>query len=113
LPSGIFGEGCTSVGDRILQLTYKNEIWLQYDNSMGGFDLIEEDKHKTWPSHEGWGLSHDENFIYGSDGTEAIYVFRPDQLEIPVKAISVVDEYGNPIWMVNELEVVGNFIYAN
>lgn len=59
-------------------MTYKNRIWLKYDNSKYGFEAIEESRHEKCPLWEGWGLTHDKNYLYASDGSDTIYVFLPN-----------------------------------
>lgn len=61
---------------------------------------------------EGWGLTHDNRYLYSSDGTHNIYKIDPDTFTV-VDSIQVTDTYGNQLEYINELEMVGNYIYAN
>lgn len=62
---------------------------------------------------EGWGLTHDDNYLYSSDGTDLIYVIEPSTFKI-VSSIQVYDEYPDKsVEFINELEHVNGFIYAN
>ena len=62
---------------------------------------------------EGWGLSHDSEYIYASDGTDNIHVIDPTDFK--VKSQIKVRDISNksPIYYLNELEIVGDFIYSN
>lgn len=60
--------------------------------------------------NEGWGLTHDENYMYASDGTEKI--FKLDANFNIVETITV-NYNGEPQVYINELEKVGEYIYAN
>jgi len=64
----------------------------------------------TWP-YDGWGMTNDgKNIILGTGGS-VLYFVDPENFKI-LNQISVTDNYG-PVSMVNELEYVNNFIYAN
>ena len=56
---------------------------------------------------EGWGLTHDDEKMYASDGTPHIYVIRPDTFTVE-KTLSVSDSNGRYIDRLNELEFIGN-----
>ncbi|MGB4775785.1 MAG: glutaminyl-peptide cyclotransferase, partial [Daejeonella sp.] len=65
----IFAEGITIIGDKILQLTYKENIGFVYD--LKTFKLLEQ-FNCQYP-REGWGLASDAEKIYNSDGSNNIY----------------------------------------
>jgi len=101
-----FGEGITIIGDKIYQLTWKNKIGFIYDRTT--FDLI-----KTWSYNtEGWGLTHDENSLIVSDGSEYIYFYDIQNPERLVRKITVIDN-GIKLKKLNELEYIDGEIYAN
>ena len=60
---------------------------------------------------EGWGMTHDEKFIYQTDGTEKIWKMDPTTLEM----IDYINVYsGNAkIKSINELEWINGLIYSN
>jgi glutamine cyclotransferase len=101
-----FGEGSTILGDKIYQLTYKNQKGFVYDAAT--FEQIRE---FNFANQEGWGLTNDGANLIMSDGTDIITYLNPDNFEI-IKQISVKYK-GKPQYNINELEYVDKFIYAN
>jgi glutamine cyclotransferase len=102
----IFGEGITIFKDKIYQLTWQSHKVYKYDignieKPVNTFD---------WP-YEGWGLTHDTASLIISDGSSNIYFVDPETFKIK-STISVRDE-GGPVNMLNELEYVNGFIFAN
>ena len=107
LARNFFGEGLTIVDDRVLQLTYREGTGFIYDktslNRIGTFAYPQ--------SKEGWGLCHNDEFVYLSDGTERIWRLDPGTLEV-VDYIEVYHNKGKVVG-INELEWVDGKIYAN
>lgn len=101
-----FGEGITILNDKIFQLTYKKKKGFVYD--LSSFKKLEE---FTFDSDEGWGLTNDGKNLIMSDGTSKITYLDPVSFTT-VKQIEVSNQYG---WvdMINELEYVDGYIYAN
>lgn len=101
-----FGEGITILNNKIYQLTYTTKIGFIYDattyKKLGEF---------TIPSAEGWGMTTDGTYLIMSDGTNKLTYLDPNNLQV-VKIISVT-ENGYARDMLNELEFVDGFIYAN
>ncbi|RRO13537.1 glutaminyl-peptide cyclotransferase [Flavobacteriaceae bacterium 14752] len=102
-----FGEGLTILNDKIYQLTWREGEGLIYD--VNSFEVL--DKFRYDKSEEGWGLCHDENYIYKSDGTDKIWRLNPETLEEidyiqPTTHNSISEK-------LNELEYVNGKIYAN
>ncbi len=107
LANQYFGEGLTILGDKIFQLTWRENT---------GFIYQLKDLEKTGTfvynnSKEGWGLCNDGTKIYKSDGTEKIWTLNADNLSEE----SYIEIYTNSsvIDNVNELEWVDGKIYAN
>ncbi|MFC5282564.1 glutaminyl-peptide cyclotransferase [Pedobacter alpinus] len=102
-----FAEGMTVIGDKIIQLTYKEKVGFEYDKAT--FKLL-----KTFPYNhaaEGWGLTFDGETVYNTDGSNRI--FRLDKnTYMPKGIIEVYDEKG-PVTGLNELEWIDGKIYAN
>jgi glutamine cyclotransferase len=101
-----FGEGSTILGDKIYQLTYKNQKGFVYNATT--FEKIREFQ---FSSKEGWGMTNDGANLIMSDGTDKITYLNPENFEIK-KQISVKYQ-GQPQYNINELEYVAGFIYAN
>lgn len=102
-----FAEGITVVGDKIIQLTYKERVILEYDKNT--FELL-----KTYPynhANEGWGLTFDGQTIYNTDGSNKIFKLNKTTYQ-PEGFIEVFDDKG-PVVSLNELEWVEGKIYAN
>ena len=101
-----FGEGIVFFNDKLYQLTYKNNIGFIYDaksfKQLGTF-------HYSNP--EGWSLTTDGTNIIMDDGTDKLTYLSPENLQ-PIKTLSVT-ENGIPVNMLNELEYIKGFIYAN
>ncbi len=100
-----FGEGITVVNDSIYMLTWKHEIALIYD--IETFDLVANISY----SGEGWGLCFDGTHLVMSNGTSEL-TFR-DPSDLSVISIIKVSEGGTEVDLLNELECVGEVIYAN
>ena len=100
-----FGEGITIFGDRIYQLTYRSKTGFVYDKET--FELLREFKYPT----EGWGLTHDGEYLIMSDGTPMLYFLDPNSLE-RVHKVMVLEDNKAVYWL-NELEYVEGQIYAN
>lgn len=106
LPSTLFGEGLTSIDNRLIQLTWKSGSGFIYDKD--SFEVI---RQFVYPSTEGWGLTHDENCLIMSDGSAYLTFFDADTTEV-ISHILVNDD-GKPIHFLNELEYVEGKIMAN
>ncbi|NBC58142.1 MAG: glutaminyl-peptide cyclotransferase [Bacteroidetes bacterium] len=107
LKNHYFGEGLTVIDDKIYQLTWREGEGLIYD--INSFEVI--DKFRYNKSEEGWGLCHDENYVYKSDGTDKIWRLDPQTLQEidyiqPTTHQSISEK-------LNELEYVDGKIYAN
>lgn len=100
-----FGEGVTTFGDRIIQLTWLSNTGFVYDKT--SFELLETFFYPT----EGWGITHDGAKLIMSDGTAAIHFLDPVSFE-NLGSISVFDENG-PVVRLNELEYIDGEIWAN
>jgi len=101
-----FGEGITILNNKVYQLTYKTKIGFIYDlktfKKIGSFE---------YSNGEGWGLTHNNEHIIMSDGTEKLTFLDTVSLK-PVKTLEVRDEDG-AVAEINELEYVDGFIYTN
>ncbi len=103
----IFAEGITIIGDKILQLTYKENIGFVYD--LKTLKLLKQ--FACQYPREGWGLCFDGKNVYNSDGTNTIYFLNKDTYQ-QEGSIEVYDQNG-PVQKLNELEYIDGKIYAN
>tara|TARA_R110002167_G_scaffold324819_1_gene530934 strand:+ start:380 stop:1414 length:1035 start_codon:yes stop_codon:yes gene_type:complete len=107
LADSYFGEGLTILNDKIYQLTWQEGTGFVYD--FHTFKKI--DSFKYGKSKEGWGLTHNNNIIYKSDGTEKIWLLNPETL-IEQGNIQVYTNKGKIVG-INEMEWIDGKIYAN
>ena len=101
----VFGEGAARVDDRIVQLTWTEQVAWVYDAA--SFDSIGQFVYAT----EGWGLTHDGSRFIMSDGTATLY-FRDLNSFVEIGRVTVRDENG-PVTMLNELEFINGRVFAN
>lgn len=105
LPEAFFGEGITTDGKKIVQLTWRSRKGFVYD--LETFAPLSEFSYPT----EGWGITYDgRNFIM-SDGSATLYFLDPRKLN-EVGRLEVYDDKG-PVPRLNELEYVKGEIFAN
>lgn len=105
LPGPLFGEGVTVLGNKIYQLTWKDQKGFVYNFS--DFKLLKEFSYMI----AGWGLTNDGENLIVSDGSSTIYFWNPETLK-EVKRISVQDNTGMRNNL-NELEFINGYIFAN
>lgn len=106
LGNDIFAEGVTVFRDTVYQLTWQNHEVYIYDakNGMKKIGTL------PWSS-EGWGITHDSSQLIISEGSDKLYFVTPGTLKLK-SVLSVRDSYG-PVNNLNELEMIGGYIYAN
>lgn len=102
-----FGEGMTVIGNKIIQLTYREKVGFVYDKAT--FKKISEFSYTT--GREGWGLAFDGEKVLNTDGSNTIFFLNKDTYQ-KIGSIDVFDNKG-PIQNLNELEVIDGKIYAN
>lgn len=101
-----FGEGITIFNNRIFQLTYKTKIGFVYEKeNMALVDSF------SFESTEGWGMTHDEQNLIMSNGTNVLTYINPVTYKT-VKKIQVYDDK-EPVLYLNELEYSEGYIFAN
>ena len=100
-----FGEGSIAVGDDIFYLTWKSKKAFIYSRKpfakKGEFVI---------PT-EGWGLTYWRNTLLMSNGSSDLLQIALGGFYV-VGSISVTDG-GHPVKLLNELEIVGDTLYAN
>jgi glutamine cyclotransferase len=105
LPFEYFGEGLTLLDGKLYQLTWQHQKGFIYDPVT--FQKIGEFNYHG----EGWGLTHDGQFLILSDGTNRLRFIDPATFQVK-KIISVTDR-GAPVNQLNELEYARGEILAN
>jgi glutamine cyclotransferase len=100
-----FGEGITIIDDKIYQITYQSNKGFVYD--IKTMDIVKEFTYAT----EGWGLTHNEEHLIMSDGSNKLYFLDKETFERK-KEMEVYDNIG-PVYMINELEYINGEIWAN
>ncbi len=105
LPAQFFGEGITILNNKIYQLTWQNNIGFVYD--LTTFKKLKEFNY----SNEGWGLTHNNQQLIMSDGTDKLHFL--DTLTLSITKSLNVSYNGKPVTALNELEYMDGFIYAN
>jgi glutamine cyclotransferase len=107
LDSQYFGEGITIFNNKVYQLTWQSLVGFVYNAD----NLIKEKSFNYSRKIEGWGLTHDDKYLYQSDGTEKIWKLDPETL----KDVDYINIYTNTskIKAVNEMEWIDGKIYAN
>ena len=100
-----FGEGLALVHDQLIQLTWQENTVFVYQAS--SFDQTGTFAYET----EGWGLCYDGARLVMSDGTSTL-TFRDPETFDPT-GTTVVQLEGTPLAKLNELECVGDRVYAN
>ncbi|MFW5692026.1 MAG: glutaminyl-peptide cyclotransferase [Chloroflexota bacterium] len=105
LSDDYFAEGLALVDDRLIQLTWRESTAFVYNA-----ETFEQIGTFTYEG-EGWGLCYDGAYLYMSDGTAVIDQRDPDTFEL-IQSFQV-NNAGEPVVYLNELECVGDDIYAN
>jgi len=105
LPSNLFGEGLALASNKLVQLTWHEGVALTYDlaslTKNGQFSY----------SGEGWGLCFDGTQFVQSDGSQRL-IFR-DPASFAITRQVAVTQHDKPVMSINELECVGDSVYAN
>ncbi|WP_165164480.1 glutaminyl-peptide cyclotransferase [Corynebacterium qintianiae] len=100
-----FGEGLTRAGDDLWQLTWQDGVAMRRDAG-----TLEELGRTTYAG-EGWGVCSRQGEVILSDGTSQLR--RMDPASFAERERFTVTLDGQPVQHLNELECVGDDIYAN
>ncbi len=100
-----FGEGSIAVGDDIFYLTWKSKKAFIYSRKPFAF------KSEFRIPTEGWGLTYWKNALLMSNGSSELLQIALGSFNV-VGVIPVTDG-GFPLKLLNELEMVGDTLYAN
>jgi glutamine cyclotransferase len=105
LEDSFFAEGLARINDQLYQLTWQKGQAFVYD--LKTFTKVKTFQYEV----DGWGLCSDGTNLYMSDGSAALYQRNPDTFKI--ENTLQVKSGESPINCLNELECVGDSIYAN
>ena len=105
LGADYFGEGLAQVDRDLIQLTWQEGTAFVYDAS--SFDEKGTFDYET----EGWGLCYDGEALVMSDGSSTLTLRDPSTFEV-LRRVQVQNS-GEPLSSLNELECVGERVYAN
>ncbi len=102
-----FGEGMTIYNNKVYWLTWKARKGFVYDletfKHIGEFDYNH--------SNQGWGLTHNENELIKSDGTNNIWFLNADNQNEKRNIQVYTNKYA--VDNLNEIELIDGKIYAN
>jgi glutamine cyclotransferase len=93
------------VDDRLIQITWQEGIALVYDRATF------RPRGVYFYDGEGWGLCYDGESLYMSDGSDVLTRRAADDFSV-IDSIHVTFQ-GEPVVRLNELECVGDSVYAN
>jgi glutaminyl-peptide cyclotransferase len=105
LPDEYFGEGLALVGSELYQLTWKAGLAFVYDAESLAL------KRTLEYEGDGWGLCYDGEWLYMSNGSDRLLRRDPGTFEV-LEEVRVT-ESGFSVRQINELECVGDEIFAN
>ncbi|MBK9051914.1 MAG: glutaminyl-peptide cyclotransferase [Chloroflexi bacterium] len=100
-----FAEGLERVEDRLIQITWREQTAFVYD--INTFALLNTFSY----AGEGWGLCYDGLDLYMSNGSDSLTVRDPETFAVRSEIPVTLD--GQPVVRLNELECVGNTVFAN
>lgn len=100
-----FAEGLALAGDRLIQLTWQAGKGFVYHRD--SLELIEEFSYDG----EGWGLTYDGKQLIMSDGSARLRLLDPESFQ-QTSHLDVTYQ-GQPLKLLNELEMVEGEIWAN
>lgn len=106
LPENLFAEGLTPFReDQMIQLTWKKGLGIIYDREE--INVVKTFRYDT----EGWGITAQGDQVVMSDGSAHLFFLDPESLKVSKKVMVTKD--GIAVKHLNELEWVGEYIYAN
>ncbi len=106
IDESLFAEGATVVGDEVWQLTWKDEVLLVHD-----LDRLVEQRRIPYEG-EGWGLCATADRLVMSNGSDRLSL-RDRATFDEIGSVDVVAADDRPVGPLNELECVGDEVWAN
>jgi glutaminyl-peptide cyclotransferase len=105
LKNAPFAEGLALVDNRLIQLTWTEQVAMIYD--VETFDVLG----MYFYEGQGWGLCYDGEALWMSSGNAQLQ--RRDPVTFALIGTVDVTLGGEPLANINELECVGDLVYAN
>jgi glutamine cyclotransferase len=106
LPAPLFGEGITVLDATVWQLTWQDGVAFERDAR-----TLRELRQVRYEG-EGWGLCHQDSGRLVMSNGSADLTFRDPKTFAPTGTVTVTAD-GSPVTQLNELECVGDDVYAN
>jgi len=105
LDKSYFGEGITVLNDKVYQLTWKNKVGFVYD-----LDTFERIRTFSY-DFEGWGITHDNQHLIISDGSDKLHYL--DTLSLTEVFTKSITHNSRKVSNLNELEFINGYVFAN
>lgn len=105
IPEEYFAEGLARVDDTLIQLTYHAGTAFVYD--LATFEQIGTFSYEG----EGWGLCYDGEYLFMTNGSPFLTLRDPETFDVIFSGL--VTAQGQVVRQLNELECVGDYVYAN
>lgn len=105
IESDYFAEGLTDWNEQLIQLTLSSEIAFVYN--LNSFERTGTFRY----SGKGWGLTNNGEELIMSDGSSVLRFLDPESFE-ETRLLTVTDN-GKKVPDLNELEMIGDKIFAN
>lgn len=106
LEDEVFGEGITAIGDKIYQISWRDGRAWEYN--LSDLKMLREMSY----TGEGWGLTTDGTLLIMSNGTHLLKFIDPQTFQTK-RTVTVMQDNGKPLFLLNELEWVKGEIWAN
>lgn len=108
-----FGEGLIHWRGELLQLLWHTGQGRRYSAQAGEGGHLKKllpDSFRT-PRSDGWGLATDGEMLYMTDSGSKVFTLDPETYA--QRAVVTVSDGGEPVEMLNELEVIDGDLWAN
>ncbi|WP_339869415.1 glutaminyl-peptide cyclotransferase [Pseudohongiella nitratireducens] len=105
LSARFFGEGIAVAGERLFQLTWRENTIFEYD--VASLERV----NSHYLATEGWGVTWDGQHLIVSDGSDRLFFLDPETL-VPDRVQSVRLN-GQAVRNLNELEFINGEVWAN
>lgn len=100
-----FAEGLTVFNNTVYLLSWREQTLWRFDVATG--KLLGRNTYQG----EGWGLTHDQQHLIRSDGSDTLFFHDPETLDLKYRL--QVTRNGQAVKNINELEFAQGLIWAN
>lgn len=109
----LFGEGLVHFRGELLQLLWRTGDGLRYavQPGKGGYLRLKADAGFRTPLSDGWGLETDGEVLFATDSGPDIFHLDPETFAVQRKVR--VEDAGQVVTMINELEMIDGELWAN